>query len=279
MLFASNCELKAKIAELARGFGKLSCEQIDIDSGQQFNYQMQTRFPIEFERQVVLGQYDVEDSGKDPDRQLIERLVKNLGLSRDEILRELSRYAEKQRRNSILGALGYDAQIGKAEDEHIAGAERADSHAAFSEQNLIRKLKTIEFFTLNELKLKLRHADWLQYVCFEPAISEAQKQQNVLLSSSDNHIDHLLKGAFDVTDVHDQVSVNKILEDAAQSHFTKITALQHKITQGSGSAHKQISGREAGTVGLQASLTAAMKPGQAKQAAAQAATAHDLDKA
>ena len=161
MLFASNCELKAKIAELARGFGKLSCEQIDIDSGQQFNYQMQTRFPIEFERQVVLGQYDVEDSGKDPDRQLIERLVKNLGLSRDEILRELSRYAEKQRRNSILGALGYDAQIGKAEDEHIAGAERADSHAAFSEQNLIRKLKTIEFFTLNELKLKLRHADWL----------------------------------------------------------------------------------------------------------------------
>ena len=42
MLFASNCELKAKITELSRGFGKLSCGQIDIDNGQQFNYQMQT---------------------------------------------------------------------------------------------------------------------------------------------------------------------------------------------------------------------------------------------
>ena len=57
----------------------------------------------------MLAQYDVEDSGKDPDRQLIERLVKNLGFARDEILRELARYSEKQRRNSILGALGYDS--------------------------------------------------------------------------------------------------------------------------------------------------------------------------
>ena len=41
MLFASNIELKAKITELAQAF-KLSCEQIDIDNAQQFNYQMQT---------------------------------------------------------------------------------------------------------------------------------------------------------------------------------------------------------------------------------------------
>ena len=82
-----------------------------------------------------------------------------------------------------------------------------------------------------------------------------------------------------MTDVHDQVSVNKILEDAAQSHFTKITALQHKIMQGNVNAHKHISGREAGTAGLQASLTAAIKPGQAKQAAAQTAAMNDLDKA
>ena len=33
MLFASNCELMAKIAELASGFGKISCLQIEIDLG------------------------------------------------------------------------------------------------------------------------------------------------------------------------------------------------------------------------------------------------------
>jgi len=51
--------------------------------------------------------------------------------------------------------------------------------------------------------MKLRRADWLEYVCFQPNISEALKQQNHLLSTADNAVDNLLKGAFDVTDVHD----------------------------------------------------------------------------
>lgn len=94
---------------------------------------------------------------------------------------------------------------------------------------MIRKIKTIEFFTLNELKQKLRNADWLEYVCFSPEISETQKSQNNLLSSTDNPIDNLLKGAFDVTDVHDAVSINRILEEAAHAHIAKITAMQGKI--------------------------------------------------
>ena len=65
------------------------------------------------------------------------------------------------------------------------------------------------------MKLKLRQADWLEYICFQPNITNAQKLQNNLLSSADNTVDNLLKGAFDVIDVHDQVTVNKILEDAA----------------------------------------------------------------
>lgn len=77
-----------------------------------------------------------------------------------------------------------------------------------------------------------------------------QKSQNNLLSSNDNPIDHLLKGAFDITDVHDQVSVNRILEEAASAHITKITAMQHKIIQGDLHAHKQISGKDMHTVGL-----------------------------
>ena len=120
-----------------------------------------------------MGQYDVEDTGKDPDKQLIERLVKNLSFSRDEVLREISKYAEQQRRTSILGALGYNSATNKAENENIENAIKSESQEEFNEENLIRKIKTIEFFTLDELKLKLRHADWLEYVCFEPAISEA----------------------------------------------------------------------------------------------------------
>ena len=259
MLFASNTELKKKIADLGQGY-PLSCNLEELDASQQFTYQIQTFFPDKFEQQVVLAQFDVEDSGKDPDKQLLERLIKNLGLSRYEILREMSKYSEKQRRNSIIGALGYDAQIRKAEEENIDNVIKSESHEEFREQNLLRKIKTIEFFTLNELKQKLRHADWLDYVCFSPAISESQKSQNNLLSSNDNPIDQLLKGAFDVTDVHDQVSINRILEEAASAHIAKITAIQHKIIQGDFNSHKQIKGKDIHTVGLQSSLQAAVNP-------------------
>jgi len=64
----------------------------------------------------------------------------------------MSKYSEKQRRNSILGALGYDASIRQAEDDNIENVIKQETHEEFSEQNLIRKIKTIEFFTLNELK-------------------------------------------------------------------------------------------------------------------------------
>lgn len=118
MIFASNTELKKRIREISEGY-PISCNQDELDNSQQFTYQIQVFFPEKFEEQVMQAQFDVEDTGKDPDRQLLERLVKNLGLSRYEILQEMSKYTEKQRRNSILGALGYDAQIRQAEDESI----------------------------------------------------------------------------------------------------------------------------------------------------------------
>ena len=56
---------------------------------------MQTLFPIEFEKQVLESQFENEDTGRDPDRQLMERLVKNLELSRFEVLNEVAKYAER----------------------------------------------------------------------------------------------------------------------------------------------------------------------------------------
>lgn len=89
MLFASNTELKLNMDKLAHFFPTLSTHQMDIDNGQQFTYQMQTLFPIEFEKQVLLAQFEVEDSGRDPERQLLERLIKNLGLNRFKVLQEI----------------------------------------------------------------------------------------------------------------------------------------------------------------------------------------------
>jgi hypothetical protein len=53
-----------------------------------------------------------------------------------------------------------------------------------------------------------------------------------LLSAADNHIDGLLKAAFEFLDVNDISSVNKLLDDAAQVHIKKITDVQKRISQG-----------------------------------------------
>ena len=43
----------------------------------------------------------------------------------------------------------------------------------FSKQTMLRRLRTIEFFTLDVHQQKLRKADWLAYVCFEPNINDS----------------------------------------------------------------------------------------------------------
>jgi len=85
-----------------------------------------------------------------------------------------------------------------------------------------KKIKSIEFFTLDESKIKLRAADWLDYVCFSPNVPEIIKQQNTILSGSENPLDALLKSALENTDVNDSVSINKILEDSTSFHIQKI---------------------------------------------------------
>jgi|DEB0MinimDraft_10_1074344.scaffolds.fasta_scaffold477433_1 hypothetical protein len=37
--------------------------------------------------------------------------------------------------------------------------------------NLLRKLRQIEFFTMEESEERLRRADWLEYVCWQPHVS------------------------------------------------------------------------------------------------------------
>ena len=86
MIFASSSEIKFHLNILCKDYPNVNCSQLDVDMGQQFNYQMQTFFPVEFEKQVIAMMYDYEDAGANPDKQLMDRFVRNLGLSRNEIL-------------------------------------------------------------------------------------------------------------------------------------------------------------------------------------------------
>jgi hypothetical protein len=45
----------------------VTCTQLDVDNGQKFTFALQSYFPGEFQKQVMVMQFEKEDSGFTPD--------------------------------------------------------------------------------------------------------------------------------------------------------------------------------------------------------------------
>lgn len=143
----------------------------------------------------------------------------------------MASYSNKQRENSLLGALN----VGKTGQSDMSLKDLTENDLnkeQFLRHNLIRKLRTIEFFKLDETPVHVRNADWLEYICWTPATSDWVQKQNQLLSSPENEVDNLLKAAFDLLDVNESSTVNKVLDQATEQHLSKIATVYKRICQG-----------------------------------------------
>jgi hypothetical protein len=182
-------------------------------------------------------QFDWLDSGEgtqaDTDTLLIQKLTAELGLDKHEMLAEMARQAEIERGKGILGRLGKDqaqgeGTKGKGTKDGASAGEKGDHARA----NLIRRIREMKFFSLDETDYKLKRADWLQYVCWQPSVSAEVKRQNNCLSSSDeNPVDSLLLSAFEFLDVNEAGAANKILEDAATAHVRKVRGYLTELSE------------------------------------------------
>jgi len=92
-----------------------------------------------------------------------------------------------------------------------------------SKTNLIRRIREMKFFSLDETDFKITQANWLEYVCWQPSVHDSVKRQNNIFSNHfENPIDSLLQSSFDFIDVNEAGATNKILEDASLSHLRKV---------------------------------------------------------
>jgi hypothetical protein len=135
-----------------------------------FTYQLQTFFPSKFEKQVRAMTFDWEDTGANADMQIIDRLTRSLELNKDQIISEMARISAEQRSASLLNALN----VGKTGSADLTLKDLTENELnkdEFTRHNLIKKLKQIEFFSLEESAVKIRRADWLDYVCWQPTVS------------------------------------------------------------------------------------------------------------
>jgi hypothetical protein len=114
--------------------------------------------------------FDWEDTGPNADTQMIDRLTRTLGLRKDMLLSEISKHAADQRTASLLNALnvGKTGQVDMTLKDLTENELNGDQ---FTRHNLLRKLKQIEFFSLEESQIKMRRADWLDYICWQPVVS------------------------------------------------------------------------------------------------------------
>ena len=183
-------------------------------------------------------QFDWHDSGEgnqaDTDVLLIQKLTNELGLDKNEMLAEMAKQAEIERNKSILGKIGKDQNQTDNQPKGGKTGSGTNDEDDFAKANLIRRIKEMKFFSLDETDYKLKKSDWLQYVCWLPNVSDTVKRANFRLSNSDeNPIDSLLLSAFEFVDVNEAGASNKILEDSATAHVRKVrnyfTDLSQKV--------------------------------------------------
>lgn len=141
------------------------------------------------------------------------------------------------------------------------GSQNADEQNDHTRANLIRRIKEMKFFSLDETDYKLKKADWLKYVCWLPSISDEVKRQNNALSSLDeNPIDSLLLSAFEFIDVNEAGAANKILEDAATAHVRKVRGYLTEMSQKSTKEPHAHAGASLEAILQSASLRGPAKP-------------------
>lgn len=112
-------------------------------------------------------QFDWLDSGiisnESTDILLIQKLTSELSLDKNQMLAEMAKQSEIERNKSILGKLGKESNH---EAKPKAKEEAEDTHTDHARQNLIRRIKEMKIFSLEETNYKLKRADWLKYVCW-----------------------------------------------------------------------------------------------------------------
>lgn len=235
LIVTSNVELNVYLVPLANEFSLQTGEFLEMDDGHNFSYQVQGLFAPKFQQQVLRMQFDVLDTGdlskEETDVLLIQKLTTELSLSKNEMLSEMARQFEIERSKSILGRLGkngFQVENSMAKKSNSKEQDEQD-HAR---NNLIRRIKEMKIFSLDETDYKLVKADWLPYVCWQPSISDFVKKQNNLLSNKDeNPIDSLLLSSFEFTDVNEAGATNKILEDAATAHLRKVKSYFSELSK------------------------------------------------
>ena len=89
---------------------------IEIDNSHSFTYQIQVYFPTHFQKQVLRTQFDWYDSGSiesggtaaDTEVDIVDKITRNLGINKEQVVNTMSKYSEVERKKSILGQIKPD---------------------------------------------------------------------------------------------------------------------------------------------------------------------------
>lgn len=94
------------------------------------------------------------------------------------MLAQMAAQAATERKKSILGQI----QTGKDQTGDGSSSAKKDADGPggpsgdVARANLISRMKELAFFSLEESECKLKRADWLPYVCWQPAVAEVVKR-------------------------------------------------------------------------------------------------------
>lgn len=74
--------------------------------------------------------------------------------------------------------------------------------------------------------IRLKASPWIEYVTVMPRVPDWQRRQDALISSDDNPVDSMLRGAMDFLDINDLASVNLVLAESSAIHVELADSMQ-----------------------------------------------------
>ena len=173
---------------------------MEIDDGHPYAHSIVAAFPQKFLDQILMSRF-------------IPYEAVPHSLSMDDFSKDSLQPSEVIRQQSEKRKSKHGCNHGKPKEkklEFINSAERS-LFADFNKGQL-------DGFP----SIKLKKADWIDFICFQPTIDKEQMHQASILSHENNEIDECLRGMLELLKMQNAQNLIEIMEEIAKSHSGKV---------------------------------------------------------
>lgn len=205
MILWNQLDLKLSLMDLCVLY-KINGDNMEVDNGNSFSYQIIVQFPTLFQAQVIKTQFAYVDSvpTKLNPKQLGKKNLQKV------LQRNMKKYGKTTGANTLLELIDIKKEEERMNIEYINQVEKA-LFGSFNDGQ-----------SDNIPKVRLAKSHWLDWICFKPDLNKEQQQLAAFFAGERNPLDECACVVMEILNVNDVTNSNLTLESLSQIHYEKL---------------------------------------------------------